>query len=351
MQLNLPDILQAIHKHRLDIFLEHLIPADVPPLRPVMRKVAAALEQPSCQKFIFDSGEDGYNETNAAVRATALEMMGADLYHLPYPSIWIEDPFAEDRSRLYIFAAERDRHIFVMPFMEISQVPRTKAPKPLSSDYYDKLSEEVGGDLSGFRASMDLAATGLIDDLLFDPSAPKLPRFFFPGLVGVHPLDPESPYADRGWIEWASRPGHPTSLQGPACLERANILGAASYTVKKLLVTLAARGTVVEKSPPLPKGASRPSLPAKSRKYPFTLIRIPEEDPDPSDLREGHGGGGGKPRHKILVRGYVWGKNTRPRDQQRLIAPYWRGRDEVEDAVLADADTVPAAGRDHYEVR
>ena len=339
MHLNLPDLLQAIHKHRLELFLEHLIPVDVPPLRPVLRRVATVLEQPACQKFIFDSGEDGYNETNAAVRATALEMMAADLYHLPYPAIWIEDPFPEDRSRLYIYATERHGHISVMPFMETPQKPLSRPHKPLGDNYYDKMAEEVGSNLSALREISNIAETGLIDELLFDPSAPKRPRFFFPGIVAVHPLDPDSPYADRGWIEWASRPGQQVSTS----LERANILGSAGYTVKKLLVTLAARGTVVEKSPPLPRAASRASLPARARRYPYTVIRIPEDDPDPSEIREGHGGGGGKPRHKILVRGYIWGKNTRSKDQQRLIAPYWRGRDEAEDAV--------PAGRDHYEVR
>jgi hypothetical protein len=42
-----------------------------------------------------------------------------------------------------------------------------------------------------------------------------------------------------------------------------------------------------------------------------------------------------------LVRGYVYGKNTRPLAEQRWVKPYWRGDKEL--GVVATPE--------HYEVR
>jgi hypothetical protein len=52
---------------------------------------ADCIKSPYMQHFIFNSGEDNEKEEIEAFHETAREMMEADLFHLPYTQIWIED--------------------------------------------------------------------------------------------------------------------------------------------------------------------------------------------------------------------------------------------------------------------
>jgi hypothetical protein len=99
--------------------------------------------------------------------------------------------------------------------------------------------------------------------------------------------------------------------------------GEAIYAVKKFILTLATEGPEQEtvSGKPFRKG-----LPHRHRQYQHTFVRVPLDRTQSS-----HGGSGGLSprRRKHLVRGYLWGKNTRSRDQWRWIKPFWRGSTEL----------------------
>jgi hypothetical protein len=65
------------------------------------------------------------------------------------------------------------------------------------------------------------------------------------------------------------------------------------------------------------------SVDKRHRLYEHTIIRIPMDDGgEGGDLGTG---GAARKRRCHLVRGYTWGKNTRPVEEQRWIKPFWRG--------------------------
>ena len=121
----------------------------------------------------------------------------------------------------------------------------------------------------------------------------------------------------------------------PLSLLAAKTIGEAIFATKKFVVTLATEQAIREHVD-VPGGPRAQAAAARARRYPYTIIRVPTYVPETA----GESGKPGTPRRCHLVRGYVWGKNTRPKEEQRWIAPFWRG-----DAALG------IATRSHYVVR
>jgi hypothetical protein len=113
----------------------------------------------------------------------------------------------------------------------------------------------------------------------------------------------------------------------------------ATLMLRKFLVTLSASNTVRERGETRHRvvrfgrdPTSRREKDFKTVVYSYTHVRQPDDDALPFDGVHRH-------RKRHLVRGYTWGRHTRPPEEQRWIAPFWRGRGEV------------AVQRDHYEIR
>jgi hypothetical protein len=70
----------------------------------------------------------------------------------------------------------------------------------------------------------------------------------------------------------------------------------------------------------------RKRWPKQNRQYQHTIVRVPLDTTEP---RESEARGPSGTRRKHLVRGYMWGKNTRPQAEWRWIRPFWRGSAEV----------------------
>ena len=109
-----------------------------------------------------------------------------------------------------------------------------------------------------------------------------------------------------------------------ACPERFHVkrkCGEAVYALKKFLVTLATRQAITE----CVDRKKSAGLPKRFRDYPHTIIRVPlDETSGHTDPRAA-----GPKRRKHLVRGCTWGKNTRPLEERRWIAPFFRGSAEL----------------------
>lgn len=233
------------------------------------------------QKFIFDSGSDQDPKVVQIYRDTALAMLETNTFHLPFPVIWVEDPFSDETShhdlRFYYLAKEHPDHI---ELYHITRLPKTE------------MRDDIRYLINGCRMVIDKVD---VSD-----------KFTI--------LDIDTP---------------PDPIVGKSAAE-------AVYGLKKFLVAISISDTVRDKVPGSPYKAS---LPKKFRKYPYTVIRIPEDDTEADtvigEARESHPG---TKKRKHLVMGYTWGKHTRSQDEWRLIKPYWRGSQEIIE-------------RDHYEVR
>jgi hypothetical protein len=146
-----------------------------------------------------------------------------------------------------------------------------------------------------------------------------------------HPLDGHK-------IPMDLPPGHP-GHDPMAFHQIQELLGQADYAFRKFIVTLGAGGVEREEisGERLPSKPKRPDggLRKPRAEYPYTIIRIPN---DPSPGNDGSDRGPRRRRH--FVRGFVWGKNTRPREEQRWVAGYYRGAAE-----LGEVE------RSHYEIR
>lgn len=228
-------------------------------------------------KFIFDSGSDQDTETVKAVRETAVNMIEAGLFHQPFPLMWIEDPYEgnEDTHRNFYLALEERDNIVLFLFAQMKDLQMLKVPP-----------------------------------LVFHPFPLRIPLSFATDDFTADGL-------------------HETNAM------YSRVLGEAVYSYKKLIVTLASRNTEVERIQP---SASKRRVEPRHRTYEHQVIRIPLENMRSSD---GNGAGNkasGSPRRRRLVRGYMYGKNTRPLAQQKWISPYWRGDGEPEERTT------------HYEV-
>lgn len=115
-------------------------------------------------------------------------------------------------------------------------------------------------------------------------------------------------------------------------------MGEVIYTIKKFLVTLNTTNHEQVKVGQGKKKGVAGLLNKRRSSFAHTIIRVPEDD-TPVSIGLGHGGSRIK-RRKHLVRGFVWGKNTRPIEEQRWVKPYWRGAQEV-----------GVVDRSHYDVK
>lgn len=223
------------------------------------------------EKFVFDSGMDRDESVTTAFRETAVNMMEAGLFHLPYPVIWVEDPFGDGDDR-------------TMP--DGSLMPEGIKSETRYMYYCEESHDQIR---IWFLSDPDETIVMLPAPIILDLTKAE-DAFFYP------PENPQQP-------EWIK------------------IAGEAVYAVKKFIVTLATRG--VEKTQ-VKGGRHDTNITPRGRRYPHTVVRIP------MDYSSAKGSGGhGQHRRMHLVRGYVWGKNTRPLNEQRWIDPFFRGMEEL----------------------
>lgn len=238
------------------------------------------------EKFIFDSGSDQDERTIMAVRETALNMLEAGLFHLPHKVVWVEDPWedAPDEKRNFYLAVEDDDAIRVYLFTHMNQ--------------------RLLADTFGIRVN---------------PSMPSTSFHLSPLIISLREPSDQFGFHSGGGTD----------------LMFLKVLAEAMYSFKKFIVTLNTENLQIERGR-TPSHGVRPG--ARFRKYEHRIVRVPL-DTSPSSGGLGSSGPG-KPRRRHLVRGYVFGKNTRPKEQQRWIKPYWRGDAEI-----------GIVERDHYELR
>lgn len=237
------------------------------------------------EKFIFDSGSDQDERTVMAVRQTAVNMQEAGLFHLPHKITWIEDPYedAPDEKRNFYLATEDDSII-----------------RMYVATYLDQrlMAESWGAVVGGNTSNLIFHATPLVIDL--------------------------------------TTPSDDFAIIAPSLADVLirQIFQEAMYSFKKFIVTLNTENLQIERVRSPVKGTRQGS---RFRHYEHRIIRVPL-DTSPQTGDQGNGTSG-KPRRRHLVRGYVFGKNTRPKEQQRWIKPYWRGDAEI-----------GIVERDHYEI-
>lgn len=265
MKLMLPDVLRHLTEKTVALLPpngrvtlvkpKHKLHTEL--VRPLLADIHRA------EKFIFDSGSDQDDETGAAVRSTAAEMIEFGIFHLPAPVIWIEDPF-------------------------------TNIPGPPSRNYY--LCYEVGEEIQiqffqGLRPN----------------TVPQFPQYIMlTNFMAFSTTNPSGAYVfatsgAEAFVEPVER--H---------------MKEVVYAVIKFIVTLATPQTIRERV----EAARARSGKAGRRDYEHTIIRVPSYVPEPGP---GEAQGTQGKRRMGLVAGYVWGKNTRPVAEQRWIAPHWRG--------------------------
>lgn len=239
------------------------------------------VEMAETQAFIFDSGQDNPPEEIQAFQETAAELESEDLFHLPFPTIWIEDYFSDtpNGTRVCYLCHECKEGIACWSVVINPE-----------EDHMHVLGVFLW----------------LRDQHMFGYRIP--------------------PEASARWPEEERRIYQRSSM--------------ATLMLQKFIGTLAASNTVRErgetKRREVLKGRNPTSKRGKDFKtviYPYTHVGPPIDDTVPADA-SGH-----QPRRRHLVRGYTWGKTTRPKDQQRRILPYWRGQGEVTET------------RQHYELR
>lgn len=230
------------------------------------------------QKFIFDSGSDQDERTTTAVRETAVNMIEAGLFHQPFPDMWIEDPYEDnpDNQRNFYLASEKDKKIKIWSFAK------------LDLDFLGRNSKIDGKRVAALCLNLY--------PLIIDLEQPK-DAFLVDG------------------------PEHISILYS-------KILGETVYSYKKLIVTLNTENLNIDKIR-IPTGKKSWDGNPRTRPYDHSIVRVPVET-----FHEGNVGvlnsSEGKPRRKHLVRGFVWGKHTRPKEEQRWIKPHWRGDADVE---------------------
>jgi hypothetical protein len=284
MKLHLPDLIRHLKDEPIgSVFLDGQIAISRP--RDSARPLLVSALMPKlhkAEKYIFDSGTDTDEETTNAVRETAVAMMSFGIFHLPAPLIWIEDPFSSDVDplgayRRYYLCSENEEGIKISAMQNVS-------PEELA---------------------------------LIPPERHKfMPRYTIVGSPCI--IDPRIA-TDKFLILGTHAEDYVVPDMKKFCAE-------VVYAVKKFVVSLAAAQTVRERiEPARVRGASA----SARRAYAHTIVRVPSFIPAPStNTGTGTPQGTGK-RRMGLVSGYVWGKNTRPLEEQRWIAPFWRGNEAL----------------------
>jgi hypothetical protein len=229
------------------------------------------------RKYIFNSGSDREPEQLDSIRNTAISMLDFDLFHLPAPIVFVEDPFDKDPDGMrYYYLMEED-----------------KDARTISVHFFARLRE-----------------TRLIDK---DMDYTYIPYAFFKDLNT----------SDDAWGWAAEKPIEQMAAGSPWWPLFEKPFTEAMYACTKFLVILSTTNHIQEKDPGKP---FKQRIPYQFREYPHTLIKLPERV---TWGKEKSGKGTGAKRSFHFVDGYVWGKNTRPREEQRFIYPYFRGSQEV----------------------
>lgn len=267
MRLHCSEILHML-RHK-PILLS--MPNGEPVLTPVTASIRRKLLMPllplihQAEKIIFDSGSDQDARTITAVRDTSTNMVEAGLFHQPHRVVWVEDPYEDN--------AENHRNCYLA------------------------IETDTGITLHFFSRMKEIIGLGL-PELVWHPYPLVIPlnevtdQFVIRGVETVSPL-------------------------------YAKVLGEAVYAYKKLIVTLASTNPVVER---ITTGGRRDDT--RYRVYDHRIVRIPLDRPDSGKPQPVASGSSAPPRRRHLVRGFVWGKNTRPVEQQHWVKPYWRGEQE-----------------------
>jgi hypothetical protein len=275
MKLHLPDIIRHLRDEPLGIIFMEGEAFIVTPKERGRNLITASLQADmhKAEKYIFDSGNDSDPETTSAVRETAIAMLEFKIFHLPAPVIWIEDPF----------------------YSEVDKAGTHRR-------YY--LCRE---EPNGIRIAMLQNIDPVVVQHLPAEARKRMPRYTMTGNPCFIDFEvPDDKFSCLG-------------AQG-ATAEMAKLAAETVYAFKKFIVTLAAQQTVKERvEPTRVRGAAA----GPRREYAHTIVRVPTYIPEPSG-DTGATQGPGR-RRMGLVSGYVWGKNTRPLDEQRWIAPFWRG--------------------------
>lgn len=278
MKLDVSMLVEHLENRQIMVAMPEIFPLDLGPedkLRKLINsKVVGKIE--AAEKYIFDSGSDRDPETTDAVRSTAMAMIEGNLFHLPSKVTWIEDPFDVDDQDNKEFFAGRDLRNYYLCIEEDEQIVVW---------FFNSIPPGMGID-GKIRFSM--FSLPMVIDLKHAQDA-----FMIPGL---------------------EREPHPIYCKG---------LAEAIYAIKKFIVTLATKDSVREKVRAKPQKAR---IPKKFREHDYTIIRVPYDRVESEALGLG---GSGRKRRRHLVPGYWWGKNTRPLEERRFIAPYWRGSQEI----------------------
>jgi hypothetical protein len=263
---------------------------------PAFSALVNAMKDDSVQRFIFDGGDERSKEEYDAFQSTAEEMIAADQFHLPYPEIWIEDYQTSDPSgkRSCYFCTEQDGKIYAWMV--------GYNPDGITLDYRDAENSP--------RSDIKVSVFGLLQwDSNYNAFSAVMPKC-----------------AEGKLSETTSTSLYAASYHSTFMLQKFIASLAATNTVREPGETK--RRVVRQGRDPM----SRREKDFKTVAYPYTLVRPPDDDSVPME-------GDYRPRKRHFVRGYTWGCNTRPVDQRRWIAPFWRGRGEA------------IAVRDHYEIK
>lgn len=280
MKLFLPHLLDALDLRRLLILsplrLGHMLAIDPSPKTKLIVQKPLRQRIVKARKYIFDSGcyDDGPDSESIAVDRTSVAMLGAGLFHLPAPAVWIEDYFEDNPTvRQYIFAWEDQEGIHLWAF-----IGRGEIKMSLSMFSYEIL---IGHDKSNY----------------FDP----------------HPL-----------LRDCDIPGHGNfaELIGGPDKHCTDLAGAFVFAVKKFVVCLAAQGIEKEEHQPNP----RMSRGQRHPDYAYTVLRVPYERLAAEQIKRIEQEGRRRPRMH-MVAGHLRFRD-RPLEEQIWIAPYFRCTDQ-----------------------
>ncbi len=205
-------------------------------------------------KFIHESSGDLVDSQVQDIHATAEVMIDAGLFHLPFKSVWIEDPFpaqtAGREGRYFLYCVEKANEIHIYTVVGLpSKHPKRKR------DYTFYACPEV---------------------LSLSPDRERLPWY--------------------------------------------TTKNTSKYSLMQFVINLATAQADVEKVAGKPWKRSQP---IKTRRYEHSVVRIILPGETRRSVDEAKGMGSKRKLH--FVSGYIWGKNTRPTEEQRWIPPCWRG--------------------------
>jgi hypothetical protein len=290
MDLYLPDIIASIEKRRYIVthFAEDGIvfnaPGNHPRGRPEWLPTTLALmKSPLTQRYLFDSGEANSQEEIDGLQETTMELAENNLFALPNDAVWIEDYFGSGQIQT------RACYLCIQAFGQI-----------------------------------------LIVTMIAEPGYP-------PHIMGRATWQSSTGYC--GWLAPPYSDASQADVPDQLWKQLDDRASTTTLMLQKFVCTLAASNTVRTEGETRRRVLRPGRDPVKKREndyktviYGYTHIAPPEDDSVPA------GPTGRRQLKRVLVRGYTWGRNTRPVEQQRRIDPYWRGQGE---AVI----------RDHYEIR